>query len=419
MQSKTLVGALLMATLAWGGAACSKGETPAGGAPGEAAPPTKEAAGGAASAGSPVGGEQGGGAATQAAGEQGGGAATQAAGAPEQGEAQGGAPGEAGQGERLGADEKGTTDCEAGRTYDALNIAVQEARRLRIDATMADAKATEAQLRADALLLGRMEHQASLCSGQTLDASCVGAASGDPARCVADRVQDSGDDCVQLATFRRAIIGGDASACAAIGFAPMKALCVGGLTGTYDCEDDAAKEWELCRLLKSGRDPICTGRDRSEDTCIGYWMMRALIKQDVVPCGHIGDRWARDQCRALATGDVSFCSLQGSIPERCREVVVDADVEEMTASGKPRYGVRLRAKNLYLEAALCNVVLELDVAGRATRLERSLGTLEPRSALKTFEWNLGDMDAMPLLTATAECKWVPTAVPTPAPAEQH
>ncbi|GMV44495.1 MAG: hypothetical protein AMXMBFR64_62110 [Myxococcales bacterium] len=98
-------------------------------------------------------------------------------------------------------------------------------------------------------------------------------------------------------------------------------------------------------------------------------------------------------------------------------MIVDTDLEEMTASGKPRYAMRLRAKNLYLDAALCTATVTLDVDGREPRIERSLGTFEPRSPIRTFEWNLGDLDAKPLLTATTPCKWIPTAIP-PRPDEE-
>ena len=319
--------------------------------------------------------------------------------------------------EKVG-EEGGTTDCEGGVQYDKLSLAEQQAEMARREAEVAMAKVQETEGKVDALLIEALKRQSKDCKADALDAVCVGAASGDPQRCSTQLNVGSQEECRTLATFRKAVISKDASGCAGIASVPVRAMCVGGASGKYECpEADTSKEAQTCRLLAKGGEPECDAAKDEAEVCGSFWMLHAMAKQDATICDKVPGEAMSGHCRAIATGDASKCAGGGAIPKGCREVMLTTDVQEVAAPEGPRFLARMRAFNLYDEVATCKVVLSVRHGSQDITMEKEMGSLTPGGEIRTYTWPLEGVRTKPVVLAGTRCTWepyVPQAAEVPA-----
>lgn len=298
---------------------------------------------------------------------------------------------------------KADAGCESAEKFDEVAIAAQKAAIARLEASKAVLAADEAEKKARELQVAAMHRYASTCAERSLDPGCVGAASGDPSRCQAEVGGDAA--CKVLALMRRAVTAKAPAMCAAIGDGGIRAVCTGAAGGELACPEGDAEEAVVCRAMRDGEAPECKPGD---EACTTFWMVTALMKQDEVPCGRIPDPKPRSHCRAIATGDASLCAVRGEIPAACRDVVLESGVEQVAAPEGMRYVVRLRAINLYAQAARCRALLDLRVGEAVTHLEKDLGTLEPGADVRDYTWGLEGMARLPILAASTTCEWDPS-----------
>ncbi|GMV40000.1 MAG: hypothetical protein AMXMBFR64_17160 [Myxococcales bacterium] len=302
--------------------------------------------------------------------------------------------------------------CEGGQQFDEVAIATQQAAIARVEADKATAAASEARRKADALLVAALHRHAGKCAERTLDASCVGAASGDPSQCRGENLQDSGAACKLMALLRQAVVGRNPALCGGIPDGGLRAMCEGGAGGELTCPPDGSEEAVVCRAMRDRKAPEC---GTSAAPCQTYWTLTALMKQDPVQCGRIPEPTARDHCRAIATGDASQCAARETIPGSCREVVIESNVEEVNAPEGARYVARLRATNVYAEAARCEARLDLRVGSDEKSIVKDLGTLAPGQEIREYTWGLEGVGRPPLMTVFTTCTWDPPQAKPAAP----
>lgn len=310
-------------------------------------------------------------------------------------------------------------DCEESKRYDEVSIATQQAAIARMEATKAAAVADEADQKARELLVAAMRRHATACASRTLDAICVGGASGDPSRCQGAEMAESVAACKLIALLRQAVVAKNPAICAGIPDKSIHAMCVGAAGGEFECSDDDEEGAVVCRQMRDHESPSCEA-DQLEQ-CKTYWTVTALMKQDEVPCGRIPEPSARNHCRAIATGDVSLCTARGDVPETCRDVVLESFVEQVPAPDGTRFVARVRAVNLYAQTARCRARLDLRIGESETQLDKDLGALAPGGDVRDYTWGLEGLERKPVLSVSTTCAWDPVAptapvAPAPAPA---
>jgi hypothetical protein len=206
--------------------------------------------------------------------------------------------------------------------------------------------------------------------------------------------------------MRHAIDTKNATACAELPEPNLRAICSGMVTGTYACsETDASMVSQICRLLASGEKAKCDGTDH--ELCNGYWMAHGMTNRDASGCANLSGEMSARQCKAIALADPKLCSVSGTVPEHCRDVVFSTGVVTKRTPEGPRYAARLKAKNLHGEGVQCTALLAVRTGDGETTIEKDLGRLEPGDDIHSYAFDLDVEGGAPTLTASTRCRWDP------------
>lgn len=312
--------------------------------------------------------------------------------------------------------EGGTSDCESGIQFDRLSLAQQQLALARREAEQARAKVEEKEGEVEAILIDALKRQAEECKAGALDLGCVGASTGDPKRCASAKGVGSSEECLTLATLRRAVLAKDGGACAGVPAGTLRALCVGGATGKYDCDDaDASNVGRTCRLLAAGGEPSCEEGSADAEVCASFWILHGMAKQDAAVCARVPSEAIRQHCVGIATGDPTKCAGGGRLPASCRQVMMSSDVVEVEGPEGPRYELHMKALNLYGDLGRCKAVLSVRHGGQDIAMEKDMGELPPGSGVRSLTWPLEGIRSKPVVLAGTECSWEPVAPAAPAP----